>query len=725
MKRIFKTPSVNDRRTFLFLTAFFLLAAAPLHAYIGPGAGFAFLSSFMVLFVTFFLAVFSFLAWPFRFLWKIIRGQKAYKKSLVNRIVIVGFDGMEPTLVEKYMARGKLPNFSRLKEEGAYSRLGTTIPAISPVAWSSFMTGCHPAKHNIFDFLSRNPATYLPDLSSARIGNPKRFLTLGKYRIPLSKPVIKGLRKSIPFWKILGDQGIFSTILRIPITFPPEKFKGHCISGMCTPDLKGSQGTFSFYTTDIAKLEKHEGGVIFPVKRNGDTIETYISGPVNTLLKEEKELRLPLTITIHPDKEEAAVNLDGQNISLKPGVFSDWIRISFKAGLGMKIRAICRLYISRIAPEFEMYLTPLNIDPEKPALPISHPFIYSVYIGKLIGSYTTLGEADDTWALNEGILSEDAFIKLAYDNHRESEDMLFNALDKTKKGVVASWFQTTDSLQHMFFRYLDKDHPALTCGQTEKSAKVLGDLYVNMDELLGRIRKKIDKKSLLIIMSDHGFKNFCRGVNINSWLYKNGYLALKDGKMESGEWFNGVDWSRTKAYGLGLGGIYLNVKGREALGIVTPGEELAALKKELSEKLTGLKDDKTGAVAINRMYDKDEIPSGPYKGNCPDFIVGYNVGYRVSWDSVTGIVNDILFEDNTKAWSGDHCIDPALVPGVIFSSLPLNTDTPHITDIAPTVLDLFGIDIPGQMDGKPFIEKSILQKTGSSRDTKKTQKKRE
>ncbi|MCG2815890.1 MAG: alkaline phosphatase family protein [Candidatus Aminicenantes bacterium] len=725
MKRIFKTPSVNDRRTFLFLTAFFLLAAAPLHAYIGPGAGFAFLSSFMVLFVTFFLAVFSFLAWPFRFLWKIIRGQKAYKKSLVNRIVIVGFDGMEPTLVEKYMARGKLPNFSRLKEDGAYSRLGTTIPAISPVAWSSFMTGCHPAKHNIFDFLSRNPTTYLPDLSSARIGNPKRFLTLGKYRIPLSKPVIKGLRKSIPFWKILGDQGIFSTILRIPITFPPEKFKGHCISGMCTPDLKGSQGTFSFYTTDIAKLEKHEGGVIFPVKRNGDTIETYISGPVNTLLKEEKELRLPLTITIHPDKEEAAVNLDGQNISLKPGVFSDWIRISFKAGLGMKIRAICRLYISRIAPEFEMYLTPLNIDPEKPALPISHPFIYSVYIGKLIGSYTTLGEADDTWALNEGILSEDAFIKLAYDNHRESEDMLFNALDKTKKGVVASWFQTTDSLQHMFFRYLDKDHPALTCGQTEKSAKVLEDLYVNMDELLGRIRKKIDKKSLLIIMSDHGFKNFCRGVNINSWLYKNGYLALKDGKTESGEWFNGVDWSRTRAYGLGLGGIYLNVKGREALGIVKPGEELAALKKELSEKLTGLRDDKTGAVAINRMYDKDEIPSGPYKGNCPDFIVGYNVGYRVSWDSVTGIVNDILFEDNTKAWSGDHCIDPALVPGVIFSSLPLNTDTPHITDIAPTVLDLFGIDIPGQMDGKPFIEKSILQKTGSSRDTKKTQKKRE
>ena len=726
MKRTYKTFCLKHERTFAILAVLFFLAAAPLHAYIGPGAGFAFLSSFMVLFVTFFLALFSFLAWPFRFLWKVIRGQKAYKKSLVDRVVIVGFDGMEPTLIEKYMARGKLPNFSRMKEEGAYAKLGTTIPAISPVAWSSFMTGCHPAKHNIFDFLSRNPATYLPDLSSAQIGNPKRYLNLGQYRIPLSKPVIKGLRKSIPFWKILGDEGIFSTVLRIPITFPPEKFKGHCISGMCAPDLKGSQGTFSFYTTDHAKQEKHEGGVIIPVERNGDTIKTYISGPINTLLKEEKELRLPLTITIQPEKEEAAVNIDGQNFSLKPGVFSDWIRISFKAGLGIKIKAICRFYISGFDPHFEMYLTPLNIDPEKPALPISHPFIYSVYIGKLIGSYTTLGEADDTWALNEGILSEDAFIKLAYDNHRESEDMLFNALDKTKKGVIASWFQTTDSLQHMFFRYLDKNHPALTCGRNEKSAKVLEELYTNMDELLGRIQKKMDKKSLLIVMSDHGFKNFCRGVNINSWLYKNGYLALKEGKTTSGEWFSDVDWSRTRAYGLGLGGIYLNVKGREAQGIVSPGEELTALKKELSEKMTGLKDDKSGAVAINRMYDKDDIPAGPYKGNCPDFIVGYNEGYRVSWDSVTGIVNDVLFEDNTKAWSGDHCMDPALVPGVIFSSLPLKTENPHITDIAPTVLDLFGIDIPGHMDGKPFVDKSILRTNNTSKKhSKKTKEKKE
>lgn len=681
-----------------------LLLALPMEAYVGPGAGFAFLSSFLVLFITFFLALFSLLSWPFRFLIKLLRGQKAYKKSLVEQMVIVGLDGMEPTLIEKFMAEGKLPNLSKLKQIGSYARLQTTIPAISPVAWSSFMTGSNPAKHNIFDFLSRNPNNYLPDLSSAYIGNPKRFLPLGKYKIPLSKPVIKGMRKSIPFWKLLGDSGIFSTILRIPITFPPEKFRGHLISGMCAPDLKGSQGTFSFYTSDTEKATVDEGGEIIPINLNGSQIETYISGPQNSLLKEETEMRLPLLIKLNKEQKTAEIEVSGQKILLKEKTLSEWIKITFRPGLGMKIRAICRFYISEIEPDFKMYLTPLNIDPEKPALPISYPFIYSVYLGKLIGSYTTLGEADDTWALNEGILDEDSFIQLAYDNHKESEDMLFNAMSKTKKGVVACWFQTTDSLQHMFFRYLDKEHPALACGQTQKSAQIIEDLYIQMDNFVGTVMEKLPKNSSLVIMSDHGFKLFCRGFNLNSWLHANGYLALKPGKTKSEEWFKDVDWSNTKAYGLGLGGIYINQKGREAQGIVEPGEETQALKTELKQKLNGLKDDDTGEKAINRLYDKEELPAGPYKDNCPDFIVGYNEGYRVSWDSVTGKVNDTLFEDNTKAWSGDHCIDPALVPGVFFCNHKINSNTPAIIDIAPTALDLFGVKIPPHMDGHSLID---------------------
>jgi predicted AlkP superfamily phosphohydrolase/phosphomutase len=699
------------------LGAVLLLGGAlPLSAYVGPGAGFAFLSSFLVLFLTFFLALFSLLSWPFRLIIRLFKGQKIYRKSLVDRLVIVGLDGMEPTLVEKFMSRGKLPNLSRLKQSGCYARLSTTIPAISPVAWSSFMTGSHPAKHNIFDFLSRNPRSYLPELSSAHIGAPKRFITLGKYRIPLSKPVIRGMRRSVPFWKILGDAGVFSTILRIPITFPPEKFKGHLISGMCAPDLKGSQGTFTFYTSEASRAEVDEGGVVIPVIIEDDLITTYVSGPQNTLLKQETEMRLPLVLRLDRKKREASIEISGQKLRLQERQLSDWVRITFRPGLGMKVKAICRFYISEIEPRFRMYLSPLNIDPQKPALPISHPYIYSVYLGKLLGSFTTLGEADDTWALNEGILDEDSFIRLSYDNHRESEDMLFNALNKVKKGVIACWFQTTDSIQHMFFRYLDRDHPALACGPNAKSAEVIEELYIQMDELVGRIMQHMGKNDALIIMSDHGFKSFCRGFNLNSWLYKNGYLALKDGKAESGEWFQDVDWSRTKAYGLGLGGIYLNQQGREAQGIVKPGIDTQVLKAELKEKLTGLVDSQSGEVAIRRIYDKDEIPAGPYKDNCPDFIVGYNEGYRVSWASVTGKVNDTVFEDNTKAWSGDHCIDPDLVPGIFFCSHPIKTDAPAIIDIAPTALSLFGLAAPGHMDGRSLIDSKAF-KTGKNQRT--------
>jgi predicted AlkP superfamily phosphohydrolase/phosphomutase len=696
----------------LIATTLLLALASPLSAYIGPGAGFAFLSSFLVLFMTFLLALFSFLSWPFRFLWKAVRGQRAYKKGPIDRLVILGLDGMEPTLAEKYMAEGKLPNLARLKKEGAYARLRTTTPAISPVAWSSFMTGSEPSKHNIFDFLSRDPRTYLPDLSSARIGRPKRTLALGKYLIPLSKPEIRGMRKSVPFWKILGEKGIFSTVLRVPITFPPERFKGHLLSGMCAPDLKGSQGTFAFFTEDADKVRKHEGGVAVLVRREGTVIRTEISGPENSMLKKPEEIRLPLTITIDREAGGAWLEVKGQKkFFLKEKTFSPWVEVAFKPGLAMKIRSICRFRIAALEPVFEMYMTPLNIDPEKPALPISHPFIYSVYLSKLLGRFITLGEANDTWALNEGALDEEAFLELTYSNHAEWEAMLQNSLSKTSKGMVAIVFETTDSIQHMFFRYLDKAHPALKAAPARMSAAVIEDLYKKMDDLVGRVAASLDEKSALFVMSDHGFKSFRRGVNLNSWLHQNGYLSLLEGKKESGEWFRDVDWDRTKAYALGLGGVYLNMKGREARGTVAPGAEAAAVKAELVRKLTALKDGPAGRPAITNVYDREAVYSGPYKDNAPDLIIGYNEGYRASWDGVTGIVDAAVIEDNTKAWSGDHCIDPALVPGVFFSNLKIKTPSPSIMDIAPTALTLFGIAPPAHMDGRSLIDVAGLSGT--------------
>ena len=695
---------------FVFVAGALLALASPLAAYIGPGAGFAFLSSFLVLFLTFLMALFSFLSWPFRFLWKAVRGRRAYKKSSVHRLVVLGLDGMEPTLAEKFMAEGKLPNLARLKKEGTYARLKTTTPAISPVAWSSFMTGSEPSKHNIFDFLSRDPRTYLPELSSARIGKPKRTVALGKYLIPISKPEIRGMRKSVPFWKILGEKGIFSTVLRVPITFPPEKFRGHLLSGMCAPDLKGSQGTFAFFTEDADKVRKHEGGVAVLVAQEGNRIRTEISGPENIMLKKPEEIRLPLAITIDKEAKGVWLEIQGQKkFFLKEKTFSPWVPIAFRPGLGMKVRAICKFYIVALEPKFEMYMTPLNIDPEKPALPISHPFIYSIYLSKLLGRFITLGEANDTWALNEGALDEKAFLELTYANHAEWEAMFWNALSKTPKGLVGVVFETTDSIQHMFFRYLDKAHPALKAAPARMSAAVIEELYKKMDDLVGRVVATLDARSVLFVMSDHGFKSFRRGVNLNSWLHQNGYLTLVEGKKESAGWFKDVDWDRTKAYGLGLGGIYLNLKGREARGIVAPGAESVVLKAELGRKLSALKDGANGPVAINNIYDRDAVYSGPYKENAPDLIIGYNEGYRASWDGVTGIVNAVVIDDNTKSWSGDHCIDPALVPGVLFSNLKIKTASPSIMDIAPTALELFGLASPAHMDGRGLVDIAALR----------------
>ena len=680
-----------------------LIFIAPADAYIGPGAGFAFLSSFLVLAVSFLLAVLSLLIWPFRLLARAVGRRGSGLHGQADRVIILGLDGLDPRLTEQFMREGKLPHFQRLEEMGAFAPLATSYPSISPAAWSSFMTGVDCSYHNIFDFLTRDPRTYLPVLSSAEIGRPSRTLSLGNYRIPLGKPKVRLLRKSKPFWTILGENGIFSSVIRVPITFPPEKFNGLLLSGMCTPDLRGTQGTFSHYTTRNEAGSPAEGGVRVPVVRDGRTLSAVLYGPENPFYKNGGPLKTPLTIQLDEERNRMQIRVSGQRVSLEPGAYSPWIRVSFRAGLLSKVHGICRFYLNQVAPEPDLYATPVQIDPERPALPISHPFIYSVYLSKLLGRYGTLGLAEDTWALNEGVIDEESFLKQAYLYCQEREAMLFSALERTPKGLCVCVFDTPDRIQHMFFRCLDENHPANKGKETAKYKHVIEELYRRMDDLLGRLMKKVGEKTVLMVMSDHGFAPFRRGVNLNTWLLHHGYLALKDGKVTGGEWFADVDWQRTKAYSLGLTGLFINKRGREGQGVVGNGEEFRQLKRELITKLTGLVDPETGETAIRDVLDCAEMFSGPYLDNGPDLLIGYNSGYRVSWDCATGRVSASVFEDNTKRWSGDHCIDPKLVPGVFFCNQAINGKAPDIRDIAPTVLSLFGIAIPQYMGGEPLI----------------------
>ncbi|MDP6373038.1 MAG: alkaline phosphatase family protein [Vicinamibacterales bacterium] len=683
-------------------------SAMPADAYIGPGAGFALLSSFLVLFTTIVVAGLSLLIWPFRMAWRAIT-RTTRPKAVIKRLIVIGLDGQEPTLTDRYMKEGKLPNFSKLAEMGSYTRLATTYPSVSPVAWSSFSTGTNPGRHNIFDFLDRDRRTYLPMLSSTHIGKLERFLKLGKYRIPLKAPVIRLLRKSKPFWSILGEHDIWSTILRVPITFPPDRFRGAQLSAMSVPDLLGTQGTFLLYTDRPAGAKFKEGGLRFPLEFTGDRVESAIEGPENMFLEGNPPLKVPLAITRDREKQRAKVELNGTALELEPGKLSDWVTVTFGAVPGVKVSGITRMMVTEMDEHFSLYMTPLNIDPDKPAMPISHPSYYATYLAKKVGSYSTLGLAEDTWALNEEVIDDGTFLKQAYDIDRERQEMFFSSLDRLREGCVVCVFDATDRIQHMFWRYIEDGHPADKgtnghSGHNGDHRDAIEKLYRHNDVLVGKVLERVKEDDLLLVISDHGFSSFRRGINLNAWLREHGYLTLKDGADGGAEWLRDVDWAKTKAYALGLTGMFLNMQGRESQGTVAPGEEAARLKAEIIGKLNGLRDDEKGDVGINEVFDTAVLYDGPYTQNAPDLLIGYNAGYRTSWDCATGVVSAPLFENNVKAWSGDHCIDPRLVPGVLFSNFEVDAEDPALIDIAPTALRLFGVEPPKHMEGKILFQ---------------------
>ena len=660
-------------------------------AYIGPGAGFAFLGSFLTLLSGLLMGALSVLVWPFRILWRAARRGRAYAPAKVRKVIVLGLDGLDPNLTERLMGEGKLPNLAKLRSSGSYHRLRTTFPALSPVAWSTFATGVNPAKHNIFDFLDRDLRTCMPRLSSARVGKPHRVLKLGHYRIPLSRTPVELRRKSRPFWSILGERGVDCTILRLPVTFPPETFPGRLLSATSVPDLRGTQGSFSQFTTRVEQV-LYESGSRYPLRRSGDWLEGQIEGPVDSFQDRGAPIAIPLRLRVRtPDR--ADLEIDGEPCVLRPGEYTAWLPLQFRSALGPKVCGLARFLLTETGPHVSLYMTPIQLDPERPALPISHPSCYAPYLAGMLGPFATAGMAEDTWALNEGVIDDDAFLKQAWDIFEERRSMFLSALSTARRGVVACVFDTSDRLQHMFHRQMSEPG--------DPHGAVIEEMYGRMDALVGETLPFVDQQTALFVLSDHGFRSFRRSVHLNSWLHQNGYLVVEDRLPGNGEvprpFFANVDWTRTRAYALGLSGLYLNIHGREACGIVQAGE-VAALLQEIANGLLALRDT-DGSAPVSHVYSTAALYRGPYLKAAPDLIVGYADGYRVSWESAIGKVTDSILDDNPKAWSGDHCVDPVLVPGVLFSNLPLAADNPGIEDVAPTVLDLFGVARPGWMDG--------------------------
>ena len=623
--------------------------------------------------------------------------------STSKKVIVLGIDGMDPGILKKMMAEGKMPNFSRLAEQGSFMPLETTIPPQSPVAWSDFITGMDPGDHGIFDFIHREPDSYLPYLSTSKTEASEKVISLGSWVIPLSAGKTTLLRKGRAFWQILEENGVPTTIIKMPSNFPPAESKGQSLSGMGTPDVLGTYGTFSFYTDAPERFGGKDitGGKIYTVDAYDNVIKAKLYGPKNSFKKDQPSMTVDFAVGVDPQSNVAKIKVQDKEILLNVGEWSDWVQIDFVAvPLLQSVSGVCRFYLKEAQPDFGLYVTPINIDPLAPALPISTPDDYAADLAKEIGIYYTQGMPEDTKAFSADVLGIEDYLGQTNIVLRERLAMYDYVLEEFESGMLFFYFCSLDQNSHMLWWLIDPKHPLYDKDLAQKYGHVLYDIYMEMDKVLGKAMQKVDADTTLIVMSDHGFAPFNRSFNLNTWLKDNGYITLTDD--EKGEFYSNVNWGRTRAYALGLNGLYINQRGREGMGIEDASNK-DALLDEITAKLLEVRDPETGELAILRVYKTREVYSNPDENMVPDAIIGYSRGYRASWETAIGSFPKELFADNLERWSGDHCVAAEVVPGIIVTNKKVKLSDPRLRDMAPTILTEFGVEPPKEMRGRPIF----------------------
>ncbi|HEX2123358.1 MAG TPA: alkaline phosphatase family protein, partial [Thermoanaerobaculia bacterium] len=661
----------------------------------------------------------------------------AFGAAAQQKVIVLGFDGVDANYTERWMNEGKLPNLARLRAEGTFRPLLPTTPAQTPVSWSTFSTGIDPGRTGIFDFLRRDPKTYLPVFAAfdetkepLLLGerNPIAFaaavlllfavlaaillmrgrrkggaivlligVALGagaflaaKEYIPSTRPGVINRRQGIPFWEVAAKAGKKATIVHVPVTFPATDFHdGHMLSGLGVPDVSGRVGKPFYFTSE---LDFHRSGTnefsieVVQLEDNKGVIRTEIQGPPNKLFEKPPYIRIPMTISVAGDRQSIEIEVSGQKVPLRAGQWTDWVNFVFPFNPLIKVHGVSRFHLLSIEPEIRLYLSPINFDPRSlpPGFRISTPDDWAPELAKEQGLYKTIGWQIDTWAISEGFATE----KIFWDDMEWTVTRarkLFQSLLQRDDDLIVQCFEFPDRVGHVFWRVVDPKHPAYDAKLAAQWGDALLKSYQLMDEIVGDAMAAAQRKNaLLLVASDHGFASYRKHVHYNTWLVMNGYMTLKTGVevkdrnvemlFDQGQFWENVDWSKTRAYAMGLGEVYVNLRGREAQGIVEPGAEYEALKKELQQRLVAMVDPETLEHPVRRVVTREEAYEKFDPNMIPDLFVMNNDGYRVSWQTSLGGIPKDLLEPNKQVWSGDHCsVDPEIVKGIFFYNRKLTT----------------------------------------------------
>jgi predicted AlkP superfamily phosphohydrolase/phosphomutase len=640
-------------------------------------------------------------------------------------VFIVGVDGMDPVILSRMIDEGKMPNFAKLAREGSYQKLGTSNPPQSPVAWSNFVTGMNPGGHGIFDFLHRDPSNYHPVSSATPApGEEASALHLFGYVIPLGGADVSNNRGGTPWWDVLIDHEIDTEVYRIPGNFPTPVSNAKVLGGMGTVDLRGGFGTYTLYTDRVVEKKNPKGDVEYVSVQDLDldgvpeTASSVLKGPPDQFHLEPGQipssgdyLTARVTIHIDPDHDSAVVEVGTGKTLVEQGKWSDWVEVSFDLlPMGMMpVTGAVRFYAQELRPNLRLYASPVNISPAGPFMPITSPdeFVEDIFSG--VGFFYTQGMPEEQEALKDGVFSDDEYIEQVALIQEDTDRMIGFALDRFEPGDASFVYLSDIDLQcHMLWRHGDPKHagaahhPAFDPASASKHKHDIEKFYRDVDATLGKIRGRLPADTLLIVMSDHGFQPYTRKLHLNAWLRDAGYLTMKDGKTSGHILTGDVDWSKTRAYGVGFNGLYLNIAGREAEGIVSEGQT-DALLAEISGKLEALRDPKGGKAVVLEMYESSEIYSGPRTSEAPDAIVGYNEGYGCSDESTLGEITEAVLEDNTSRWSGNHLMSPDVVPGILLINRKISGDGHDLTDVTATVLSHYGIEPLPDMTGEPVL----------------------